>query len=169
MLQTIEFPAKHTTSCCFGGPNLDELYVTGARSRITEEEFRTNQPLAGSVFKVTGLGAKGFPANCFEGWQHYWTLLTVFKLFWIEPPPCPVNQHSTRGTDIMFALHIYIAVYFSITKMISYEYDYDIHKYVNSIWLVILHHQSVKSRTFLIHGCVWLWQLVYMGSIFQHM
>ncbi len=67
LLRTIELPTKTTTSCCFGGPNLDELYVTSARSMISEEELKNKQVLAGSVFRVTGLGAKGFPANLFKG------------------------------------------------------------------------------------------------------
>ena len=49
----------------WGGRNLDELYVTSARL-FSDEEFR-NQPLAGSLFKVTGLGARGTPAYVYEG------------------------------------------------------------------------------------------------------
>ena len=67
MLQKIDLPAKQTTSVCWGGKNLDELYVTSARVYMTDEEFRTQQPLAGSVFKVTGTGSKGRPAYVYEG------------------------------------------------------------------------------------------------------
>lgn len=66
-LQKISIPAKQTTSVCWGGKNLDELYVTCARVYLTEEEFRTQQPLAGSVFKVTGTGCRGRPAYVYEG------------------------------------------------------------------------------------------------------
>ena len=66
-LQKIEIPAKQTTSVCWGGPRLDELYVTCARVHLTEEEFRAQQPLAGSLFKVTGTGSKGRPAYVYEG------------------------------------------------------------------------------------------------------
>jgi len=66
-LQKIDIPAKQTTSVCWGGKNLDELYVTCARVYLTDEEFRTQQPLAGSVFKVTGTGCKGRPAYVYEG------------------------------------------------------------------------------------------------------
>lgn len=58
-LQTVNFPTKRITSCCFGGPNYDELYVTCGRTGLTDEEFHSEQPLAGSVFKVTGLGVRG--------------------------------------------------------------------------------------------------------------
>jgi len=66
-LQTVTFPAKKITSCCFGGPNYSELYVTSARYGLTEEEFHSRQPLAGSVFKVTGLGVCGFAAPAYKG------------------------------------------------------------------------------------------------------
>ncbi|KAL3868868.1 hypothetical protein ACJMK2_041625 [Sinanodonta woodiana] len=66
-LRSVQFPAKKTTSCCFGGKNFDELYVTCAKTGLTELEFQTHQPLAGSVFKVTGLGVKGKPMYVYEG------------------------------------------------------------------------------------------------------
>lgn len=65
-LSTIDFPAKRTTSCCFGGKTFDELYVTCGRFGMTDEE-KVNTPLAGSVFRVTGLGVKGTPAAIYEG------------------------------------------------------------------------------------------------------
>lgn len=66
-LQTVTFPVKKITSCCFGGPNYSELYATSARFGLTEEEIRSHQPLAGSVFKVTGLGVCGFAAPTYKG------------------------------------------------------------------------------------------------------
>lgn len=55
----IEFPAEQITSVAFGGPNLDELFVTSAATARDHE-----QPFpAGSVFKVTGLGFRGLPMN----------------------------------------------------------------------------------------------------------
>ncbi|XP_038057263.1 regucalcin-like [Patiria miniata] len=59
-LQTIMFPTTNITSCCFGGPNLDELYVTCTRVGLSDEVVKKEQPLAGSVFRVTGLGVRGF-------------------------------------------------------------------------------------------------------------
>ncbi|XP_076462870.1 regucalcin-like [Babylonia areolata] len=66
-LQKVDIPARQTTSVCWGGRNLDELYVTCARVYMSEEEFRSTQPLAGSVFKVLATGAKGLPAHVYEG------------------------------------------------------------------------------------------------------
>lgn len=66
VLQSIDIPAERVTSVCFGGDNLDELYVTSSRSHYSEAQL-AKQPLAGSLFKITGLGSKGLPANIFEG------------------------------------------------------------------------------------------------------
>lgn len=67
-LQQVDIPAKQTTSVCWGGKNLDEMYVTCARVDMSEEEIQRTQPLAGSIFKVTGLGTKAScPAYVYEG------------------------------------------------------------------------------------------------------
>ncbi|XP_013788765.1 regucalcin-like [Limulus polyphemus] len=64
LLQKIEFPVSKITSCCFGGPNYNELYVTSAIKGLTDEQHK-QQPLAGAVFKVADLGVKGFAPACF--------------------------------------------------------------------------------------------------------
>ena len=63
-LQEIKFPTTNITSVCFGGPNLDELYVTDSRQNAPNLD---QQPLAGSIWKVTGLGVKGRAPNNFKG------------------------------------------------------------------------------------------------------
>lgn len=62
----IPIPAKQVTSVAFGGKNLDELYVTTAAIAVSASIIGLNpddkqSELAGHLFKVTGLGAKGFP------------------------------------------------------------------------------------------------------------
>jgi len=64
-IHTIKFPALATTSCCWGGPNYDELYVTCSSRNLSPEEVEKQS--AGSVFKVTGLGAKGCAAPTYNG------------------------------------------------------------------------------------------------------
>lgn len=59
MLLEIEIPAKQVTSVAFGGPNLDILFVTTAATARDSVQ----PPLAGHLFKVTGLNAKGFPGE----------------------------------------------------------------------------------------------------------
>ena len=67
ILQTVEIPgARRITSCCFGGPNLDELYVTSCADGFTDEDY-AEQPNAGSLFKITGLGVRGVPSEKFSG------------------------------------------------------------------------------------------------------
>ena len=66
VLHTVQFPARYITSCCFGGKNYDVLYVTSAMRALTPEE-KDKEPLAGSVFKVTGLGVKGTPMVAYRG------------------------------------------------------------------------------------------------------
>ncbi len=63
--QTIPIPALRVTSCAFGGENLDELYVTTARIRMTETQL-AEQPHAGGVFRVRP-GVRGIEAHEFVG------------------------------------------------------------------------------------------------------
>lgn len=48
----LELPAPNVTSCCFGGPGYEDLYVTTARTGLSQEQ-QENQPLSGSVFRFT--------------------------------------------------------------------------------------------------------------------
>lgn len=65
-LQIVKFPARRITSCCFGGPNYDELFVTSAAAGADDDELK-QYPLSGSLFRVTGLGVKGYPPNVYNG------------------------------------------------------------------------------------------------------
>jgi sugar lactone lactonase YvrE len=47
----IELPVEYATSCAFGGPNFDVLYVTTASQRITEREMAA-QPMAGALLAI---------------------------------------------------------------------------------------------------------------------
>ena len=62
---TVRIPASQVTSCAFGGPHLDELYITTARIGLTPEELK-KQPHAGGVFRVR-LGVSGMEAVEFAG------------------------------------------------------------------------------------------------------
>ncbi|XP_015256885.1 regucalcin [Cyprinodon tularosa] len=65
-LQTVSLPAMKTTSCCFGGPDYSELYVTSASLGLDQSELQ-QQPQAGNTFRVTGLGVKGRASHSFSG------------------------------------------------------------------------------------------------------
>nr|ADK55065.1 luciferin regenerating enzyme [Lampyris turkestanicus] len=58
LLTTINFPTQQITCPTFGGPNLEDLYVTSGQLVI---EGKTQPAPAGAVFKVTGVGSKGLP------------------------------------------------------------------------------------------------------------
>lgn len=64
-LSELKFPTLNTTSCCWGGPNYDELYVTSAEHFLTEQQLK-EQPTGGSVFRVTGLGVKGTKSDIYK-------------------------------------------------------------------------------------------------------
>jgi xylono-1,5-lactonase len=51
LLETIEMPVARPTSCAFGGPDLDRLYVTSARIGLDESALEM-QPMAGALFMV---------------------------------------------------------------------------------------------------------------------
>jgi xylono-1,5-lactonase len=55
----VELPASQITSLCFGGHDLDRLYVTSAADGA-------NEPEAGQLFEVEA-GVRGLPAHRFAG------------------------------------------------------------------------------------------------------
>ena len=48
-LATIELPVSQVTSCCFGGTDLDLLYISTASENFTSEQ-RQSEPYAGGLF-----------------------------------------------------------------------------------------------------------------------
>jgi sugar lactone lactonase YvrE len=62
----IAFPTPIVTSCTFGGRDLRDLYVTSSRALLPEPQ-RAQDPVAGSVFVVEGLGVQGRPPNRYGG------------------------------------------------------------------------------------------------------
>jgi sugar lactone lactonase YvrE len=51
LLDQVHVPALQTSSCVFGGKDLNELYVTSARVGMSEENLK-KYPLSGGLFKV---------------------------------------------------------------------------------------------------------------------
>lgn len=64
LLERVELPVSQVTSCTFGGPNLDVLYITSARIGLSEEQLE-KEPLAGGVFRYIP-GVKGLPATKYK-------------------------------------------------------------------------------------------------------
>ena len=65
LLETLAVPARRVTSCAFGGPDLDELYITTARTGLTESDL-AGQPYAGGLFRARP-GPRGMKAFEFGG------------------------------------------------------------------------------------------------------
>ena len=65
ILQTIELPVSKTTSCAFGGPDLDTLYITSGSLGMTEEE-KEREPHAGGLFAARP-GCRGVEPFQFGG------------------------------------------------------------------------------------------------------
>ena len=55
--QVVELPVSNVTCCCFGGEQLDTLYISTARQRMTAEQLE-REPLAGALFACRP-GARG--------------------------------------------------------------------------------------------------------------
>jgi sugar lactone lactonase YvrE len=60
-LLQIDLPVSQVTSCTFGGENFEDLYITSASIRLTEEQMN-KEPLAGSLFVIRNCGFKGMAA-----------------------------------------------------------------------------------------------------------
>ena len=61
----INLPTRRVSSLCFGGPNLDTLFITTARRRMLDKEL-AQQPLAGCVLAVNP-GVQGLSEPEFLG------------------------------------------------------------------------------------------------------
>ena len=60
--EVVEAPARKVTACTFGGPRLDELFITTSREDLEPGD----DPLAGSVFRAEP-GVRGLPVREFAG------------------------------------------------------------------------------------------------------
>ena len=65
LVQSVEVPASQTTACAFGGPNLDELYITSARVGLNAAAL-AGEPHAGGLFRARP-GVRGVEAFEFAG------------------------------------------------------------------------------------------------------
>lgn len=65
-MQRIRMPVPRPTSCCFGGPNLQTLYVTSASVRLSEKALDA-APLSGGLFAIDVQGVRGLPETTFAG------------------------------------------------------------------------------------------------------
>ena len=64
-LGRIALPTSHITNCAFGGPDLRTLYITSARSGLSDEQLKA-EPLAGGLFAIE-VGEPGVAPARFAG------------------------------------------------------------------------------------------------------
>ncbi|KAK9685865.1 SMP-30/Gluconolactonase/LRE-like region [Popillia japonica] len=61
IIRTIDMPVNASSAVAFGGPELDQLYVT------TPSSSGVHNPMGGGrVYKITGLGVRGYPGRKFK-------------------------------------------------------------------------------------------------------
>lgn len=65
LLELIKLPAPHVTSCAFGGPDLNQLFITTARQGLGKEELGM-YPNSGDLF-MAEMDIQGVPAFLFGG------------------------------------------------------------------------------------------------------
>lgn len=63
---TLDVPVEKPTKPMFGGKDLDFLYLTSSGFGLTEGT-EENQPDAGGVLAISGLGVSGIPQHRFNG------------------------------------------------------------------------------------------------------
>ncbi len=64
ILEKIDLPVTQPSSCCFGGAQFDQLFVTSAWSGMSNLQ-RERDPLAGSIFRIS-TSTSGFPPVPFQ-------------------------------------------------------------------------------------------------------
>jgi sugar lactone lactonase YvrE len=66
LLEIVKLPVARPTSCAFGGPQRDILFVTSARVDLDDAALARQQD-AGRVFAIEGLGTRGLPCEPYRG------------------------------------------------------------------------------------------------------
>ena len=61
----VTLPVARVTSCGFGGPDLDDLYITSANQALVDDG-RPHEPHAGALFRCRP-GVRGLPTHRFAG------------------------------------------------------------------------------------------------------
>ena len=65
-LYQFSLPVSRVSSCIFGGDTLEDIYITSARTGLSEDDLK-NQPLSGSLFVIKKSGFKGMDTFEFNG------------------------------------------------------------------------------------------------------
>jgi sugar lactone lactonase YvrE len=63
--RAISLPVSQVSACAFGGPNLQDLYITSATNNLSAEQ-RSREPNAGGLFRCRP-GVRGLPTHSYRG------------------------------------------------------------------------------------------------------
>lgn len=66
LLRRERLPTSQITNVCFGGENLDRLFVSSARVGLLPEQL-VDEPLAGALFEIIEPGVRGLVAHPWRG------------------------------------------------------------------------------------------------------
>lgn len=66
MIDAIHLPVAKVTSCTFGGDTFEDLYITTAKTGLSQNEL-TKQPFAGCLFVYKNIRYRGMPPALFQG------------------------------------------------------------------------------------------------------
>lgn len=65
LIGQVSLPVSGVTSCCFGGPDMADLYITTARFGIADDVL-SGEPLAGALFRCR-TDVRGLPSTPYAG------------------------------------------------------------------------------------------------------
>lgn len=68
--RVIDLPVTRPTSCAFGGPDLDTLFITSGTAGMDDDAL-AGEPLAGGLFAIRP-GVAGMPVGTFDGPSSFW-------------------------------------------------------------------------------------------------
>jgi len=68
--RVVDLPVTRPTSCAFGGPNLDILFITSGTAGM-EDAALADEPQAGGLFAIRP-GVQGVPVGTFDGPSSFW-------------------------------------------------------------------------------------------------
>ncbi len=128
-MQTVKLPAEKTTSCCFGGKDYSDLYVTSAYAGMDADSL-AKHPEAGCTFKVDTL----FHIMLKAAWHQLRHIMTLIICFipiigvWFRSEGHPtILIHWMKTKEIVFVNE-------SIMIMLQSQYN-------NSVLIMQLEYQ----------------------------
>ena len=68
MISKIQLPVSYPTMCCFGGSELDRVYVTTSKRMLSNSD-KLKEPLAGKILVLSNLGITGSQSTMYSSME----------------------------------------------------------------------------------------------------